>query len=143
MDLYLTVHAVEGIEPGAYSYRPAAHALELLKRGDFRQEAAYLCLEQALGGMSSSTVFFFADLDALLETYGNRGYRLANLEGSVSAATTASAQMGDQLGDRVANLERSISAATIASAQAGESISTTAKPPTGRRSTRSAKDSAR
>ncbi len=80
VDLYLTVHAVEGIEPGAYSYRPAAHALELLKRGDFRQEAAYLCLEQALGGMSSATVFFLADLDALLETYGNRGYRLANLE---------------------------------------------------------------
>jgi polyhydroxyalkanoic acid synthase PhaR subunit len=71
------------------------------------------------------------------------GDRLTKLEGSVSAATTASAKMGDQLGDRVANLERSISAATIASAQAGESISTTAKPPTGRRSTRSAKDSAR
>ncbi len=80
VDLYLTVHAVEGIEPGAYAYHPAAHTLELLKRGDFRQEAAYLCLEQALGGMSSSTVFFLADLDALLETYGNRGYRLANLE---------------------------------------------------------------
>jgi hypothetical protein len=30
--------------------------------------------------MSSATVFFLADLDALLETYGNRGYRLANLE---------------------------------------------------------------
>jgi SagB-type dehydrogenase family enzyme len=80
VDLYLTVHAVEGIEPGAYCYRPAAHALELLKRGDFRQQAAYLCLEQALGGMSSATVFFLADLDTLLETYGNRGYRLANLE---------------------------------------------------------------
>jgi len=80
VDLYLTVHAVEGIEPGAYSYHPAAHALELLKRGDFREQAAYLCLEQALGGMSSATVFFLADLDALLETYGNRGYRLANLE---------------------------------------------------------------
>ena len=80
VDLYLTVHAVEGIEPGAYAYHPATHTLELLKRGDFRQEAAYLCLEQALGGMSSSTVFFLADLDALLETYGNRGYRLANLE---------------------------------------------------------------
>src|SRR3989454_567882 len=80
VDLYLTVHAVEGIEPGAYAYRPAAHTLELLKRGDFREQAAYLCLEQALGGMSSATVFFLADLDALLETYGNRGYRLANLE---------------------------------------------------------------
>jgi SagB-type dehydrogenase family enzyme len=80
VDLYLTVHAVEGIEPGAYYYRSVEHALERLKRGEFREEAAYLCLEQPLGGMSSATVFFLAELDALLETYGNRGYRLANLE---------------------------------------------------------------
>ncbi len=80
VDLYLTVHAVEGIEPGAYYYRSAGHGLERLKSGEFREEAAYLCLEQPLGGMSSATVFFLAELDALLETYGNRGYRLANLE---------------------------------------------------------------
>jgi SagB-type dehydrogenase family enzyme len=80
VDLYLTVHAVEGVEPGAYAYRPESHALEQLKRGDFRQQSAYLCLEQPLGGMSSVTVFFLADLNALLETFGNRGYRLANLE---------------------------------------------------------------
>jgi SagB-type dehydrogenase family enzyme len=80
VDLYLSVHAVEGIEPGAYAYRPEAHALELIKRGDFRRESAFLCLEQPLGGMSAATVFFLADLSALLEAYGNRGYRIANLE---------------------------------------------------------------
>ena len=80
VDLYLTVHAVDGIEPGAYAYRPGSHALELIKRGDFRERSAFLCLDQSLGGMSSATVFFFANLDALLESYGNRGYRLANLE---------------------------------------------------------------
>jgi SagB-type dehydrogenase family enzyme len=80
VSLYLTVHAVEGIEPGAYAYHPARHALALVKRGDFRRESAFLCLDQPLGGMSSATVFFLADLGAVLETYGNRGYRLANLE---------------------------------------------------------------
>jgi SagB-type dehydrogenase family enzyme len=80
VDLYLTAHAVLGVEPGAYVYRPESHALEQLKRGDFREQSAYLCLEQPLGGMSSATVFFLADLAALLEAYGNRGYRLANLE---------------------------------------------------------------
>ncbi|HEV2056459.1 MAG TPA: nitroreductase family protein, partial [Methylomirabilota bacterium] len=80
VDLYLTVHAVDGIEPGAYAYRPQSHALELIKRGDFRERSAFLCLDQSLGGMSSVTIFFLADLDALLEAYGNRGYRLANLE---------------------------------------------------------------
>jgi SagB-type dehydrogenase family enzyme len=80
VDLYLSVHAVDGIEPGAYAYRPDAHALELIKRGDFRRESAFLCLDQPLGGMSAATVFFLADLSTLLGTYGNRGYRIANLE---------------------------------------------------------------
>ena len=80
VDLYLTVHAVDGMEPGAYGYRPESHALELIKWGHFRERSAFLCLEQPLGGMSSATVFFLADLAALLEIYGNRGYRLANLE---------------------------------------------------------------
>jgi SagB-type dehydrogenase family enzyme len=80
VDLYLTVHAVEGLEPGAYAYHPDSHALEQIKRGDFRERSAYLCLEQPLGGMSSATVFFLADLDSILEAFGNRGYRLANLE---------------------------------------------------------------
>jgi SagB-type dehydrogenase family enzyme len=83
VDLYLAVHAVDGIGPGAYAYRPESHALELIKRGDFRERSAFLCLDQSLGGMSSATVFFLADLGALLETYGNRGYRLANLEAGV------------------------------------------------------------
>lgn len=80
VDLYLSVHAVEAIEPGAYAYRPGDHALWQIARGDVRKRSAYLCLDQSLGGMSSVTVFFLADLDALLEAYGNRGYRLANLE---------------------------------------------------------------
>jgi SagB-type dehydrogenase family enzyme len=83
VDLYLTVHAVDGLEPGAYAYRPESHALEQIKRGDFRVRSAFLCLDQSLGGMSSATVFFLAGLDALLEAYGNRGYRLANLESGV------------------------------------------------------------
>ena len=80
VDLYLTVHAVQGIEPGAYAYRAEAHALEQIKRGDFRERSAFLCLEQPLGGMSSATVFFLSSLDTLLEAYGNRGYRAANLQ---------------------------------------------------------------
>jgi polyhydroxyalkanoic acid synthase PhaR subunit len=69
--------------------------------------------------------------------------RVANLERSIGAATTASAKLGAQLDDRLANLERSINAASTASTQAGDSTSVAAKPPTSRGSTRSAKDSAR
>ena len=80
VDLYLSVHAVEGLAAGAYRYDRDRHALALIRAGDFRAEAGFLALGQALGGASSATVFFLADLAALLDRWGNRGYRLANLE---------------------------------------------------------------
>jgi hypothetical protein len=77
--LYVNVHAVTGIEPGAYAY-DRGHRLIRLRAGDVREASAFLCLEQALGGTSSATVFFLADLAHVLERWGNRGYRLVNLE---------------------------------------------------------------
>ncbi len=79
-DLYVNVHAVTGLEPGAYAYHPGSHALLRLRTGDVRAASTFLCLEQALGGTSSATVFFLSDLAPVLEGWGNRGYRLANLE---------------------------------------------------------------
>ena len=80
VDLYVNVHAVTGIPPGAYAYDPAARALVRLRDGDVREASTFLCLEQALGGTSSATVFFLADLTRVLARWGNRGYRLVNLE---------------------------------------------------------------
>jgi SagB-type dehydrogenase family enzyme len=79
VDLYLAVHAVDGLGPGTYAYRPEPHALEVLRTGDVRRDAAFLCLDQALGGTSSVTVFFLTDLERVLARLGNRGYRAANL----------------------------------------------------------------
>jgi SagB-type dehydrogenase family enzyme len=80
VDLYLAIHAVDGIEPGAYFYDRHSHGLLRLRAGDVRDDAAFLCLEQPLGGRSSATVFFLADLARALAGWGNRGYRLVNLE---------------------------------------------------------------
>ena len=44
-EVYLTVHAVEGLVPGAYVLQRDAWALELLKSGDFRETSGYLGLE--------------------------------------------------------------------------------------------------
>jgi SagB-type dehydrogenase family enzyme len=79
-DLYVNVHAVTGLEPGAYAYHPGSHALARLRAGDVRAASTFLCLDQALGGTSSATVFFLSDLAPVLERWGNRGYRVANLE---------------------------------------------------------------
>jgi SagB-type dehydrogenase family enzyme len=80
VDLYVNVHAVVGLAPGAYVYDRGAHALERLRAGDVRQTSAFLCLDQALGGTSSASVFFLGDLARTLERWGHRGYRLANLQ---------------------------------------------------------------
>jgi len=83
VDLYIAIHAVDGLTPGTYVYHPVPHALELLRAADVRVDSAFLCLEQPLGGMSSATVFFFADLAGVLSARGNRGYRVANLEAGI------------------------------------------------------------
>jgi SagB-type dehydrogenase family enzyme len=80
VDLYVNVHAVTGLERGAYAYDPGSHALVRLRAGDVRAASTFLCLDQALGGSSSATVFFLCDLGRVLERWGNRGYRLVNLE---------------------------------------------------------------
>src|SRR5256712_4450778 len=80
VDVFLIVNAVDGVLSGAYRYWRQEHALELIRAGEFRRESAYLCLEQPLGGDAAAALYFLAPLDALLAAYGNRGYRLANLE---------------------------------------------------------------
>jgi SagB-type dehydrogenase family enzyme len=81
-DLYLIVQAVDGIPAGAYVWRKDQAALELLKEGSFRREAGYLGLGQELPADASVNVFFLADLKPVLERFGNRGYRAAQLEAS-------------------------------------------------------------
>jgi SagB-type dehydrogenase family enzyme len=83
VDLYVIVNAVEGLAPGAYAYWPG-RGLELVRAGEFRREAAYLTLEQPLGGDAAATIFFLAPLDAILAAWGERGYRLANLEAGLA-----------------------------------------------------------
>jgi SagB-type dehydrogenase family enzyme len=84
VDLYLIVNAVDGISSGAYFYRPAAHALETLALGDFRNRSAYLCLEQPLAGDAAAVIYWMARLDELTRAFGDRGYRLANLEAGLA-----------------------------------------------------------
>ena len=82
-DLYLIVHAVDGLPSGAYVFHPQPQALELLRAGDFRRQAGELALGQELAADASVVVFCLCDVLALLERFGNRGYRVAQLEGGI------------------------------------------------------------
>lgn len=82
-DLYLIVNNVVGLTAGTYVYHWDEKFLELLKRGDFRDKAGYLGLEQQIPADAAVDVFFLADLKKILERYGNRGYRAVQLEAGI------------------------------------------------------------
>jgi len=81
--LYLIVHAVEGLPQGAYVFHRALGMLECLKEGNFRAEAGNLGLGQELPADAAVDVFFLADLRLILERFGNRGYRAVQLEAGI------------------------------------------------------------
>ncbi|MBI3328487.1 MAG: SagB family peptide dehydrogenase [Nitrospinae bacterium] len=93
-DLYLIVNSVEELPAGAYVLRRDREALELLRPGEFRQEAGYLGLGQEIPGDASVDVFFLTHLPPLLERFGNRGYRAAQLEAGIIGASGAVRQSG-------------------------------------------------
>jgi len=82
-DPYVIVHKVNGLPPGAYAFHPRARGLELLREGDFRSNARFLDLEQDLAGDAAANLYLLVDLGPLLARYGNRGYRVAQLEGGL------------------------------------------------------------
>jgi SagB-type dehydrogenase family enzyme len=83
-ETYLIANTVDGLSPGAYRFDPPDR-FELLRSGDFRREAAYLCLEQPLGGLAAATHFLIADLARAVAAHGNRGYRAVQLEAGIRA----------------------------------------------------------
>jgi SagB-type dehydrogenase family enzyme len=96
--LYLIVHAVEGLDPGAYVFHRNQKLLECLKRGDFRSQAGYLGLQQALPADAAVDVFFLADLRPILQRFGNRGYRAVQLEAGILGGKLYLAAYAQHLG---------------------------------------------
>ena len=96
--LYLIVHAVEGLESGAYFFHRDRGVLECLKRGDFRDQAGYLGLEQQLPADAAVDIFFLADLRPIFDRFGNRGYRAVQLEAGILGGKLYLAAYAQRLG---------------------------------------------
>lgn len=82
-DRYLIVNNVEGLAPGVYVHHPGLGAVELLREGEFRAQAQRLASDQAYAADAHVNCYSLGSLGPVLERYGNRGYRLAQLEGSL------------------------------------------------------------
>lgn len=97
-DLYLIVHSVQRLKPGAYFFRRDRNSLEILKTGEFRAEAYHLGLEQELPADACLAIFFLADLERILNRYGNRGYRAVQLEAGAIGGRMYLAAYAERLG---------------------------------------------
>jgi SagB-type dehydrogenase family enzyme len=97
-DLYLIVHAVEGLAPGAYVFHRSRGALECLKQGNFRADAGYLGLDQELPADAAVAIFLLADLRTILQRFGNRGYRAVQLEAGILGGKLYLAAYAQRLG---------------------------------------------
>jgi SagB-type dehydrogenase family enzyme len=96
--LYLIVHAVEGLDPGAYVFHRDHGVLERLKPGNFRAQAGSLGLEQQLPADAAVDIFFLANLKPILSRLGNRGYRAVQLEAGVLGGKIYLAAYAQRLG---------------------------------------------
>ncbi len=90
---FLIVNAVEGMEPGVYR-----HDLSLVRAGDFRRTAGELALWQPLGAEAAVNVYFMSDLDRVLEQFGERGYRVAQMAGAIAGGRLELAAVAAGLG---------------------------------------------
>jgi SagB-type dehydrogenase family enzyme len=80
IQLYLFVHAVDGLQPGIYRFWPEGGELELVRTGDQRVAAAGLSLGQDLAGNACVAFSMIGDLDRATRAYGDRGYRYVYFE---------------------------------------------------------------
>ena len=83
-DIYIIANAVDGLESGSYYFVKEKNALEQLRKGNFRHASGNLGLDQDLPYDASVTIFFMINLDKILEHFGNRGYRVAQIDAATA-----------------------------------------------------------
>ena len=98
IDVYLIANDISGLTPGAYFFNRASDSLEQLKRNVSRNISGYLCLGQSLFSDASAVLFLMTDLQSVLKSLGNRGYRASQFEAGVIAGKIYLAAYAQQIG---------------------------------------------
>src|SRR5215207_1139938 len=83
---YLIVNNVAGLSPGAYAVNPEQLALDLLRTGEMHDTARRLACDQDYAAHAHVNAYALTDLAPVLEHFGNRGYRVAQLEAALFGA---------------------------------------------------------
>lgn len=93
IDVYFIANAVDGLIPGAYFYNSDTSVtksensfLERIRQiHSSRNISAYLCLGQTLFSDASVVFFLMTNLQSVLGSLGNRGYRSSQFEAGIIA----------------------------------------------------------
>ncbi|MGH8895521.1 MAG: SagB family peptide dehydrogenase [Egibacteraceae bacterium] len=106
--LFCAVHDVDGIDSGVYYYDPVGHTLEQVSAGDVRAELQAAVTSWMFNLFQVNLCFFpVANYERRLSVYGDRWYRVQNMEAGiiVQRLYLAAAALGlgchTQLGFRV------------------------------------------
>jgi hypothetical protein len=98
IDIYFIANDVEGLDVGAYFFDRYNNSLGLLKSTVSRDVSGYLCLGQSLFSDASVVFFLMTDLNKILDTLGNRGYRASQFEAGVIAGRVYLAAYAQKIG---------------------------------------------
>jgi SagB-type dehydrogenase family enzyme len=82
-DLYLIAHNVDGLADGVYLHHRELNAVEFVRAGQFSADAMRIACDQEYAGAAHINAYYLTDLAPVLERFGNRGYRLAQLESAL------------------------------------------------------------
>jgi SagB-type dehydrogenase family enzyme len=94
IDIYFIANDVEGLNAGAYFYNRNTHSFSANSAGSIeklreiassRNISGYLCLGQPLFSDASVVFFLMTDLQSMLKSFGNRGYRISQFEAGIIA----------------------------------------------------------
>ncbi len=98
IETYLIIHDVEGIEPGIYHYNVEEHALDQLKRGNFRADIARAALDQRMAARANLVFVWTAIFERSKWKYKQRAYRYIYLDAGHIAQNVALAAVALGLG---------------------------------------------
>ncbi len=82
IDIYVAIFNVDNLEPGIYKYNDVKFQLELMAKGDFREELYEICIEQEFIKKASVLVILVARSLRSTYRYGERGIRYVLMDAS-------------------------------------------------------------
>jgi SagB-type dehydrogenase family enzyme len=89
LETYLVAGTVDGLPAGLYRYRPADHALEEVRPGDFRRPIAAAALRQSFVQDAPATLVLTAAFSRSEGRYGARAARYVPMEVGAAAQNVA------------------------------------------------------